>query len=89
MFSKLESVFRSNRVFSFLVLFRWASLLPALLTLSHSPTTLFTPVIVVSVVLLVNLAISLFNRPLNRLVETYPIFLGLDLLISVLYLSHH
>ena len=87
MFLKLESVFRSNRVFSFLVLFRWASLLPALLTLSHSPTTLFTPVIVVSVALLVNLFISIFNRPLNKIVETYPIFLGFDLLISAAILA--
>jgi len=75
----LKTLFSVNRIFSFLVLFRWASLLPALLTLGQSPTTLLSPVIVVSVALLVNLFISIFNQRLNKLVETHPLLLGVDL----------
>ncbi len=79
MFVKIEELLRSNRVFSFLVLFRWASVLPALATLSNSPTLLLSPAIVVSLAVLVNLGISLFHRPLNRLVTNYPLLLLVDL----------
>ncbi len=87
MLSKLETLFRPNRVFPFLVLFRWASLLPALLTLTESPSVPFSPLVVFSVVLLVNLVVSLFNRPLNKLVANYPLIMGIDLLFSAAVLA--
>ena len=87
MLFKLETLIHPNRVFSFLILFRWASLLPSFLTLSNSPSTVFAPVIVVSVALLVNLGISVFNRTLNRLVTNYPLLLGIDLLFVAALLA--
>lgn len=87
MLVKLEERIRSNRVFSFLVLFRWASLLPALLTIANSPESPLSPAIVVLVALLVNLGISIFHRPLNKLVATYPLLLSLDLLFSASILA--
>lgn len=76
---KLNISFRTDRVFLFLVLFRWAALLPPLLTLNKTPGTLIFPSGVFGAALLVNLVISILNRPLNRLVEKYPILLGVDL----------
>jgi len=77
----LQSVFRTNRVFAFLVIFRWASLLPALMAVFYGPQTglLFSPVYTLGIGLFANLVISLTNRRLNLLVTTYPALLGIDL----------
>jgi len=85
MYKKLLSVFQSNRVFAFLVIFRWASLLPVFLTLNFGDQPsrqLFHPVLVLGIVLLVNLVISLTNRQLNKLVVDHPLFLGIDLIFT-------
>ena len=87
MLSKLETLFQSNRVFAFLVLFRWASLLPAFLTLQNSPSAPFSPLIVLAVALFVNLIVSLFNRSLNKTVANYPALLGIDLIFSASILA--
>lgn len=84
MHKKLLSVFQTNRVFAFLVIFRWASLIPALLTLSNSnPSGLpLSPFIALGIALLANLVISITNRQLNKLVVEHPAFLGVDLLFT-------
>ena len=85
MYKKLFSVFQTNRIFAFLVTFRWASLLPAVLTLNLSEQPagqLLNPVIVFVVALLVNLVISVTNRQLNQLVVDHPSFLGFDLIFT-------
>ena len=87
MLSKLGTLFQSNRVFVFLVLFRWASLLPPLLTLHDASMIPFSSGTIFSIVLVANLSISIFNRPLNRLVETYPVLLGIDLVFSACVLA--
>ncbi len=87
MLSKLETLFRSDRVFPFLVLFRWASLVPALLTLNDSFAVPFSPLVVFSVVLLANLVVSIFHRSLNTFVSNYPLLLGVDLLFSTALLA--
>jgi len=87
MLSKLETFFHPNRVFPFLVLFRWASLLPALLTLNDLPSVPFSPLTVFGVALFANLIISLFNRPLNRFVAQYPFLLAIDLVFSAAVLA--
>ena len=82
MYKKLLSVFQTNRIFAFLVIFRWASLLPAILTLNFGsqPTgQLLHPALVLGIALLVNLVISLTNRQLNKLVIEHPAFLIVDL----------
>jgi len=77
----LQSVFRTNRVFAFLVIFRWASLLPALTAIffGNSPGLLLPPVYTFGIALLANLVISVTNRRLNKLVVEHPALLGLDL----------
>lgn len=77
----LQSVFKINRVFTFLVIFRWASLLPAFLAVvsGSQPELLLPSIITLGITLLVNLVISLTNRPLNKLVIDHPTLLGVDL----------
>jgi len=87
MIKKIEAVFHTNRVFIFLVFFRWVSLLPALLALTVENKTILPPLIVFTVVTLENLFISVFNQPLNKIAAEYPVFLGLDILFSMLTLS--
>ena len=81
MFEKLVTFFHHSRVFTFLVAYRWASLLPALLTsnVSNQSGQLPSPFWVFGIALIANLVISLTNRKLNHLVVEYPAFLGIDL----------
>lgn len=73
--------FHSSRVFSFLVVFRWAALLPAVLTWSdHKGQSLVAPLALLLLAVLANTMISLFNRELNQFVLRYPAALGVDLL---------
>ncbi len=89
MLRSIESFFRSNRIFLFLVLYRWASLLPAFLALRLpvSPATLLSAAWTFAIAVFANTVISAFHRPLNRLVTSHPILLGLDLLFSAFILS--
>jgi signal transduction histidine kinase len=84
MYKKLLSVFQTNRVFAFLVIFRWASLIPAVLTLNNgNPSGLpLSPLVALFIALLANLIISITNRQLNKLVVEHPAFLGIDLLFT-------
>jgi signal transduction histidine kinase len=84
MFAKLVTFFHPDRVFSFLVAFRWASLIPALLMLSaeNQPEQLPPSVLVFGIALLVNLFISLANRQLNQLVIDHPALISIDLIFS-------
>lgn len=88
MLSKLETLFQPSRIFSFLVVFRWASLFPVLLTIRVDPPSApFSTLAIFVVALLANLIISLLNRPLNRFVTGYPVFLGVDLLFCAVILA--
>jgi signal transduction histidine kinase len=80
----LRSIFQTNRVFAFLIFFRWASLLPVLFTLNaESQSRYVLPAILVfGITLLVNLFITLTNRRLNKMVVDYPAFIGVDLVFS-------
>jgi len=88
---KLQLIFRSNRIFAFLVIFRWASLLPAVLTIitRHQSSGLFPPFLVLGITVLINLVISFTTRQLNELVVKHPAFLCVDLLFtaSILVIS--
>ena len=84
MFGNPKSLFRENRIFVFLAIYRWASLLPALLILNtagRSEQTL-PPLLVFGIAFLANLTIFLVNRPLNKLVIAHPVFLGIDIIFS-------
>ena len=89
MFAKLVTFFHPNRVFSFLVAFRWAALLPGLLTLNIASESrqLLPPILIFGIALFVNLFISLANRQLNRLVLDHPAFIGIDLLFCAAILA--
>ncbi len=88
MLKSVEAVFRTNRIFLFLVIFRWASLIPALLTLNHdNDQNILSPFAALTAVIIVNTTISIFNRRLNQLVMEYPLTLGADLLFSALILA--
>jgi signal transduction histidine kinase len=81
MLSKLDSFFRADRAFVFLVTFRWAALLPAIWILvaggaQSGPWQLW----IMGAAFAVNLAITLANRWLNRWVVRHPLLLGMDLL---------
>lgn len=91
MFGKLVTFFHPSRVFPVLVAYRWASLLPALVVLTdnlhtNSPEFL-SPLWALVIASLANTIITVFNRPLNRLVVQYPFAIGVDLLFSAFVLS--
>lgn len=89
MFAKLVTFFHPGRVFSFLVAFRWAALIPGLLSLSIEiqPRQLLSPLLVFGIALVANLFISLVNRQLNQLVLDHPAFIGVDLLFCAAVLA--
>jgi len=84
MFKKLQPLFRENLIFSFLVIYRWATLLPALLILNFGerPEQILQPILVFGIAFLANLAIFIANRQLNKLVVARPAVLGVDLIFS-------
>jgi signal transduction histidine kinase len=84
MFKKLQPLYRENRIFTFLVIYRWASLLPALIILNFEEPSenIPSPLLVFGIAFLANLAIFLVNRQLNQLVVDHPALLGVDLVFS-------
>lgn len=82
MMTRVEQFFRENRVFVFLVIFRWASLLPVVFTLKES-----NALWVLALALLGNIVLSVFNRPLNQIVLERPLVLGVDLIFSAFILA--
>ena len=88
MLKSVESVFRTNRIFLFLVIFRWASLIPALLTLAQNDNpSVLSPLAVSIIAIFVNAVISIFNRNLNQLVVDHPYTMSIDLLFSAFILT--
>ena len=86
MIKRVESILRENRVFTILIFFRWASLLPALFSFNQAGT-LLSPIFVFSLALLGNIIISVYNRPLNKLVVDFPASLGIDIIFSGIILT--
>ncbi len=81
MLSKLDSFFRADRAFVFLVTFRWAALLPALwVMVAGEPPSTASGIWILAAAVLANLGITLVNRRLNEIVIRLPALLGLDLL---------
>lgn len=89
MFAKLVTFFHPSRIFHVLIAYRWASLLPALLLLTdNTPAPSFlSPLSALVFALLANAVITVFNRPLNKLVIEYPFALGLDIFFCVALLA--
>ncbi|HMZ07267.1 MAG TPA: sensor histidine kinase [Anaerolineales bacterium] len=87
MLKRIETLFNTNRVFIFLLLYRWISIIPALFTLSSNNPQKIPVTITLLIALAVNGFISIFNRSLNQAVIRTPAFLGLDILFSATLLS--
>lgn len=85
MFRRFKSLFRSDRVFIYLLLYRWLSIAPALFSLFFTPSQ--KNLIIFFIVLATNGFISIFNRPLNKVVLQTPIFMGLDILFTTVLLT--
>lgn len=86
MLGRGESIFHTNRVFLFLVIYRWATLIPAILVLDQTASS-FPPLIILGLALAANLLVTLFNRSLNKLVIDRPASLGIDLVFSAMILA--
>ena len=84
MLKRIELIFSENRVFVFLVVFRWASLMPTLIALALGTTQ---PPWVLGVAVIVNLFISFFNRSLNKQVIEHPLLMGVDMLFAAFVLA--
>ena len=82
MLKKIASLFKDNRVFAFLIVFRWASLIPALLTFPSSELQILPSFLVLVIAAFANGLISIFHPIINRLVEKYPLLLSIDLVFS-------
>jgi signal transduction histidine kinase len=89
MVAKLVTFFHPSRMFTFLVAFRWAALIPGLLTvgIANQSGQFLSPILIFGVALVANLFISLSNRSLNQLVIEHPAFLGIDLLFCAIILT--
>ncbi len=89
MLKTIESIFRTNRIFLFLVIFRWVSLIPAFLILNfeNDQNLLLPPLAVLSVAAGINVIISIFNRRLNQFVMDHPFAMGIDILFSASMLA--
>ncbi len=89
MFARLVTFFHPNRALPFLVAYRWASLLPALLTLNADGQSgqSISPILVFAVAFVVNLFIYLTNHRLNKLVIDHPSLLSMDLLFTASMLA--
>jgi signal transduction histidine kinase len=81
MMKRVEQFFQVDRVFMFLVFFRWAALLPVIFTVQRTRGIL-SPYLVLALALSANIFVSVFNRRLNGLVAAHPPVLGIDLLFS-------
>ena len=84
MIKNIQLLFRENRVFLSLVIFRWLSLAPVLFANTNMT---IPPLLVFVSALLANSVISIFNRRLNKIVLEYPVLIGADLIFSVSLLS--
>jgi len=83
MYEKLQAIFPANRIFTSLVIFRWASLIPALLSLNYDGAqSIVSSLAVFGIATLATVIISVFNRTLNQLVLDHPATLAVDLLFS-------
>lgn len=88
MLKNIRSVFHTNRIFLFLVIFRWASLFPVLMTLNqNSAQPVLSSLTVLIVTVTVNTIVSTFNKSLNQLVIDRPYAMGIDLLFSAFILA--
>jgi signal transduction histidine kinase len=89
MFAKLVTFFHPRHIFTFLIAYRWAALIPGLLTLGvvYQSQPRWSPFLIFAVVFVANLFISLANRRLNQLVVDHPAFLGIDLLFCAAVLA--
>ncbi len=88
MLKNIKSVFRTNRIFIFLVIFRWASLIPAVLTLNRANyQNALSPFVVLMIVIFANVIVSIFNHRLNQLVVDHPYGMSVDLLFSAFILT--
>src|SRR6266498_2160380 len=89
MFAKLVTFFHVSRIFTSLLAFRWAALIPGLMALGigNQPKQLLSSILIFSCALVANIFISLANRQLNQLVINHPAFIGIDLLFSAAILA--
>lgn len=81
----MERSIQSNRIFLFLVAYRWASLLLGLwpvFGLQNAGSMRLPPALILGFAALITLLISLFNRLLNRLLIHYPFLLVVDMLLA-------
>lgn len=85
MLQRIERFFQADRVFLFLVLFRWASLIPALFAMLTGADFNFISFIAA---VLANIVVSIFYRKMNQFVLEHPAFLGVDLLFSTFLLAN-
>lgn len=76
---------QSPKIFLFLLIFRWASLLPAawLLVSGEAAVGKVAPSILLAVAATDNLLITVFHRSLNGWLLRRPILLGVDLIFTV------
>ncbi|GJQ34074.1 MAG: hypothetical protein JETCAE01_00840 [Anaerolineaceae bacterium] len=87
MVERIESLFRANRVFIILIIYRWASLIPALFALNVAAQFVIPPLALFGISLGANAFVSVFNRQLNRQVVERPVLLGVDIIFSALMLA--
>lgn len=90
MATELRAPTHQRRIFLFLVAYRWASLIPILWLLRPGATPMPSQVpagLIFGLAAALTLLITLFHRPLNRLLLERPYLLALDMLIAAALLA--
>ncbi|MCO6451883.1 MAG: GAF domain-containing sensor histidine kinase [Caldilineales bacterium] len=81
----LERSVQRQRVFRYLLVLRWTTLVPVLAAiLAPSPATAASSALTQALLLaiVINAALTLFQKQINSLLNAYPILLGIDLLLT-------
>lgn len=85
-FDGVDRLTSPRRVFRYLILYRWLSLIPPLVTLilaDEKTLTLLTLIIAAAI----NALISLFSRQLNGTLRTHPWLLAIDLVLTAVLIT--
>lgn len=74
-----NQILKQERNFLFMVGYRWASLIPVLLTPPTREQTLLPPLTILGIALLINIIITIFHKRLNERVNKMPTLMVIDL----------
>ena len=80
---------RHYQLFSLLIIYRWGSLIPplwGLITFRQIHQETYLPIVLFLIAVSFTLFTTAFYKPIIRILLRYPILLGVDLIVSIVFL---